>query len=54
MVHAKHTTPQQHWNTIPNRMDQFNEQFKKFHSKLNTTEGALHFKIGKRTKNRRL
>lgn len=31
-----------------------NEQFKKFHSKLNTTEGAVHFKIGKRTKNRRL
>jgi len=30
------------------------EQFKKFHSKLNTTEGALHFKIGKRIKNRRL
>ena len=30
------------------------EQFKKFHSKLNTTEGAIHLKIGKRTKNRRL
>ncbi|KAF0724866.1 Uncharacterized protein FWK35_00033143 [Aphis craccivora] len=31
-----------------------NEQFKKFHSRLNTTEGTLHFKIGKKIKNRRL
>ncbi|KAL4120993.1 hypothetical protein QTP88_013584 [Uroleucon formosanum] len=30
------------------------EQFKKFHTKLKTTESALHFKIGKITKNRRL
>jgi hypothetical protein len=29
-----------------------NEQLKKFHSKLNTTEGVLNFKIGKRNKNR--
>ena len=30
------------------------EQFKNFHMKLKTTVGALHFKIGKNTKNRRL
>jgi hypothetical protein len=30
------------------------EQFKKFHMKLKTKEGALHFKIGQITKNRRL
>lgn len=29
-------------------------QFFKFHSKLKTIEGALHFNIGKITKNRRL
>jgi len=39
---------------IPYLTTWINDQFKRFHSKLNTTEGALHFKIGKRTKNRRL
>jgi len=39
---------------IPYLTTWINEQFTKFHSKLNTTEGDIHFKIGKRIKNRRL
>jgi len=39
---------------IPYMITWIIEQFKKFHSKLKTIEGALHFNIGKITNNRRL
>jgi hypothetical protein len=42
------------YNGIPYLTTWINEELKKFHLKQNTTERALHFKIKKRTKNRRL
>lgn len=51
MAHAKQTTLC-HWNTIPDHMDQ--RPISKFSFKISLIEGAFHFKIGEKTKNRRL
>jgi len=51
LVHEKQATQRYNYTSLPYLSTRITQKFKHFHEKLNKVDGALHYKIGRKSAN---